>query len=256
MDKLKLVTTSWDDGHARDLQLADLLQARGMAATFYVPFSHEGHRVLSGADIRSLRNQGFEIGGHTIAHVNLPGLSTLEIDREVQGCKERLQDILGGPLDSFCYPRGRFSGRVKQRLRHAGYRGARTVRMLATGCSFDPYEMPTTLQAYPHPRLTYVKNLTKARNLPGLCGYALRFTQSNHWVEMGRRLFDSVLRNGGIWHLYGHSWEIEKLGLWEELQQLLDYVSRREGVAYVSNGDITKILSDGTRADEDQLGLP
>jgi hypothetical protein len=55
------------------------------------------------------------------------------------------------------------------------------------------------------------------------------------WVELGKRLFDAVLEDGGVWHLYGHSWDIEMLRLWEGLRDLLDYVCRREAVRYVSN---------------------
>jgi hypothetical protein len=55
------------------------------------------------------------------------------------------------------------------------------------------------------------------------------------WLELGKRLFDAVLEKGGIWHLCGHSWEVERLGLWEDLREILNYVGRREGVSYVPN---------------------
>jgi hypothetical protein len=41
--------------------------------------------------------------------------------------------------------------------------------------------------------------------------------------------------DGGMWHLYGHSWEIAALGLWSQLEELLDYVARRRHVIYVAN---------------------
>jgi peptidoglycan-N-acetylglucosamine deacetylase len=251
MKKEVIVTTSWDDGNPKDLRVADLLCSRGLGATFYVPLSHERQRVMDTADLRSLRKDGFEIGGHGVSHSSLPRLSTGEIDREVRGCKEKLEDILGERLDSFCYPRGRFSRRVQQRLQIAGYKGARTTRMLAVGAEFDPFEMPTTLQAYPHRKSTYVKNLTKATNLGGLCRYALWYSRVDNWLELGRQLFDSVLRSGGIWHLYGHSWEIEELGLWADLQEMLAYVSKRPGVAYMSNGSVSKLLSREVRKLQD-----
>jgi len=55
------------------------------------------------------------------------------------------------------------------------------------------------------------------------------------WVELGKRLFDVVLNKGGLWHLYGHSWEIDRLGLWGGLRELLDYICRRDGVSYLPN---------------------
>jgi peptidoglycan/xylan/chitin deacetylase (PgdA/CDA1 family) len=251
-EKIRIVTTSWDDGNPKDLRIADLLHARGIGGTFYVPFSHEGYQVLNGSDLRFLKREGFEIGGHGLSHLTLPRLPTQEIDREVRGCKEKLEDVLGEPVDSFCYPRGRFNRRVQHCLRTAGYQRARTVRMLAISTDFDPFEMPTTVQVYPHARSTYVKNLVKARNIVGLCRYALQCRRLDSWVDLGRRLFDSVLKDGGIWHLYGHSWDIEELGLWGDLQELLDYVSKRSGVAYMSNGDVGRLVSSKTTGLQDR----
>ena len=55
-------------------------------------------------------------------------------------------------------------------------------------------------------------------------------------------MFDRVLRQGGIWHLYGHPWEIEKLGLWPQLSQMLEYVSNRSEVLYASNGQLLDLI--------------
>jgi hypothetical protein len=63
------------------------------------------------------------------------------------------------------------------------------------------------------------------------------------WFEIAKRLFDEVLERGGIWHLYGHSWEIERLGLWGDLSEILNYVSRREGVSYVQNCALVSHIS-------------
>jgi hypothetical protein len=65
-----------------------------------------------------------------------------------------------------------------------------------------------------------------------------QMTRLGNWVELGKRLFDSVLQNGGIWHLWGHSWEIEELGLWKDLEEMLDYVRKREGVSYIPNWEL------------------
>ena len=101
---------------------------------------------------------------------------------------------------------------------------------------------PTTLQAYPHDSLAYYKNLTRRRDLPGLYRYVFELNRLRSWVELGKRLFDQFLQEGGIWHLYGHSWEIEKLGLWNELQEMVNYVRERPGVIYASNSQALQLL--------------
>jgi hypothetical protein len=43
----RIVTTSWDDGDPSDLKVAELLRARALSGTFYVPFiGPHGRRLL------------------------------------------------------------------------------------------------------------------------------------------------------------------------------------------------------------------
>jgi peptidoglycan-N-acetylglucosamine deacetylase len=231
-----VVTTSWDDGHPQDLRLAELLHKKGLSGTFYVPLHHEGHRVMLDSEMKVIRSAGFEIGGHTVSHATLTSLDVKEIAEEVRGCKSHLENILGERIDSFCYPRGRYDSRVKKELVAAGYLGARTTRMLYTDSSFERFAMPTSVQAYPHRTVTYLKNLLRARNAGGLFNLMFEFGCPGKWFELGRKLFDWTVAYGGVWHLYGHSWEIDELGLWNELSDLLDYVGGRELVSYEANG--------------------
>jgi hypothetical protein len=56
-------------------------------------------------------------------------------------------------------------------------------------------------------------------------------------------MFNRVLEHGGIWHLYGHSWEVDQLGIWPDLTEMLDYVSHRDGVAYVTNSRLLSTMT-------------
>ena len=233
-DKPRIVTTSWDDGDYADLKLAELLGSRGICGTFYIPINYR-ERPLGHAELRALASGGFEIGAHGWSHKHLWRLEPKEVTLEVKPCKQVLEDILGRQVEMFCYPRGRYDTNVIRALQEAGYRGARTVRMLATQPTFNPFEMPTTLQVFPHAPFTYLKNVARARSLESLQSCFVQMPRLGSWVELAKRLFDAVLEHGGVWHLYGHSWEIERLGLWDGLRELLDYVCRRDGVRYVPN---------------------
>lgn len=239
---LRVVTTSWDDGDRADLKLAELLRCHAIQGTFYVPISpHNGRPALSSADLRSLSSEGFEIGAHSVSHRLLWGLPAEELLSEIGSCKPILEDIVGCEVGMFCYPRGRYDASVLRVVKKAGYRGARTVRMLATRLEFNPFEMPTTLQAFPHAKSTYLKNLMRAR-MKGLRVCLSHRSDLENWLRLGKNLFDSVLENGGMWHLYGHSWEIDQLGLWDSLQEILAYVSRRDSVMYVTNGELLRLM--------------
>lgn len=233
-NKLRLVTTSWDDGDCADLKLAELLGSKGIHGTFYIPINYR-KKPLGHAELRTLASEGFEIGAHGWSHKHLWGLQPEELGQEVRPCKEVLEDILGKQVEMFCYPRGRYDLNAVRALQQAGYRGARTVRMLAIQPTFNPFEMPTTLQVFPHAPFTYLKNAARSRSLESLQSCFAHMARLGNWVELGKRLFDSVLEDGGVWHLYGHSWEIEQLGLWSGLRELLEYVCRRDAVRYVPN---------------------
>jgi peptidoglycan/xylan/chitin deacetylase (PgdA/CDA1 family) len=232
-----------------DLKVAELLRARGLPGTFYFPFiGYDGRRNLTPDHLRSLALAGFEMGGHGMSHNVLPQLGSKEIAREVGICKNRLEDILGKRVRMFSYPKGRHNGNVVRHLKEAGYMGARTNRILAHRLDFDPFEMPTTLQAYPLRRSDYLRNALRGANVGGVFQYFARVRRAPCWVGLGKAFFDLVVRQGGIWHLYGHSWQIEEMGLWDDLKEILDYVCGRDGVLYLTNAEVLNFLPQKTPA--------
>src|SRR5436305_6796470 len=232
--KLRIVTTSWDDGEPAAARVASLLGASGLPGTFYVPLTgYRGWPTLAPAQLRELAAAGFEIGAHGVTHRTLQGLAAAEIAHEVRASKQALEQTIGREVAMFCYPRGRYDGAVLREVQAAGYRGARTTRMLATGLDFRTFEMPASLQVYPHTGWTYLRNAAKARSAGRIFRY-LQHRRAEDWVTLGKRLFDGGMQNGGVWHLVGHSWEIEQRGLWDGLEELTRYVSRHPGVRYVS----------------------
>lgn len=240
MKKQVIVTTSWDDGDPLDLRVAELLRLRGLPGTFYVPIhGYLGHRTLRPHEMREMVEAGFEIGAHTYSHRSLENLDDFQLQREVRHCRNKLEDSTGRPVTMFCYPNGRYDQAAFDFVKRSDYWGARTTRMLCTDAGDNRFEIPTTLQAFPHPALTYVKNALKGRNYGPLAKTAMLVCLSVDWVELGMRMFDCVCERGGIWHLYGHSWELDDHRLWNDLRRLLDYVAHRDGVQYLTNGEMT-----------------
>ena len=239
----RIVTTSWDDGDPRDIKIAELLRSRGLPGTFYIPIlGYLGKTTLAPVDLRAMSSEGFEIGAHSVSHNILTRFTGGQLEREITVCKQKLEQRIGREVPMFCYPNGRYNQAVVREVKRAGYEGARTTRMLAHALRFAPFEMPITLHAYPHAKSSHLRNLARTPNVRGLCEYLGRFSRIDGWVALGKKLFDLVLQEGGMWHLYGHSWEIEKLGMWSDLQEMLDYVSNREGVTYVTNHQLLRML--------------
>ena len=59
-----------------------------------------------------------------------------------------------------------------------------------------------------------------------------------HWDVLAMAMFDRVMVRGGVFHLWGHSWEIENHKDWQRLEAVLKYISRRPGVVYATNQEL------------------
>lgn len=223
-----VVTTSWDDGHPSDLRLAETLNRHGIAGTFYVPIANsEGWPVMPEADLRALAAGGFEIAAHTLDHVRLTGLDPVEAHRQVVEGKARLEEQLGRPVAGFAYSGGRVGHRERTLVAEAGFRHARTTRMLCLRPGPDPLQMATTLQFYPHAAGGVMRNW--ARRGGGLA----RLRVGLAWLRAGslecavETILDDAAARGGVFHLWGHSWEIEREGLWPALDRVLALLGQR-----------------------------
>jgi peptidoglycan/xylan/chitin deacetylase (PgdA/CDA1 family) len=228
-----VVTTSWDDGHVLDIRLAEMLAARGIRGTFYIAPENTELAAAErlGADGWRELAENFEIGGHTLSHRRLTTLSLADADAEIRTGKARLEEATGRPVSSFCYPGGRYREHHVTLLRQAGFHGARTVRRLSTGPVADPFAMRTTVQARPH-----------VRDWPGVAalhgGRPVPSIRCMNWATLAVTLFDRVLAAGGVFHLWGHSWEINSLRQWDRLTRVLDHIGNRPGVRYLANGEL------------------
>jgi peptidoglycan-N-acetylglucosamine deacetylase len=220
-------TTSWDDGHPLDLRIAELLVEYGFRGTFYVPRrNREGRSVLSRRELALLGSQ-FEIGGHSYDHVRLTELPREQAADQVHKIKAALEDELGRAIDGFCYPGGAHDAAIREIVRAAGFRYARTIENLWLAGPADPFQLPTTLQLYPHSRVTYAKNLARGRHLLARARGAEVVLRGGPLGDVLRALLDRALVTDGVFHLWGHSWELEEHGLWGELEAFLAYARDR-----------------------------
>lgn len=86
-------------------------------------------RAMTTGQLRSLLDDGHEIGGHSVTHPILTTLNETEIRAEVAGCRRDLELRLGVPVNTFCYPNGSLDERVVKATRGAGYTAACTTRI-------------------------------------------------------------------------------------------------------------------------------
>jgi peptidoglycan/xylan/chitin deacetylase (PgdA/CDA1 family) len=122
-----VVTIGFDDGTIDQLGALPILQAHGMAATFFVNTGFLGdgeHLTLE--DLRTLSDAGNEVAGHTLHHANLAPLTTAEARQEVCTDRNNLLDA-GFQPTSFAYPFGSFDSGTEQVVHDCGYNSGRGV---------------------------------------------------------------------------------------------------------------------------------
>lgn len=225
-----LVTTSWDDGHPLDFRLADLLEQYGLRGTFYVaPRNVEWDEAgrLTDQQIAAL-GQRHEIGGHTLTHLRLPTLSETTARSEISDGKDYLEQATGAAVTSFCYPGGAHTPRDPEIVAECGFTSARTVERFVLGnlTDADPFLRGTTMNCYRH----LVDGPWLAKWTKGSAVRTLRYFWN--WDALAIALFDAQLDASGqgrpmTYHLWGHSWEIEKFHAWDRLERVLAHIQRR-----------------------------
>ncbi len=237
------VTTSWDDGHPLDLRVAELLMKYGISGTFYVPRTTE-HGTMRPSEMRTLSTI-FEIGAHTMRHIVLTETTDEEAWQEISRSKAWIEDTIGSSCLLFCPPRGRYGRRHLDMASRAKYIGLRSTELL----SLDrPRQrgglllMPTTLQAYPHTRLDFARNAIKRKAAGNL--WRCIAHGGGDWARLGESLLRRALAHGGVFHLWGHSWELEKTGQWRRLDDVLRLVGdvAKQAVS-LTNGQICRQVS-------------
>lgn len=197
--------TSWDDGHELDTKIADLLFRYHLPGTFYVVTDWAGERegYLTWEQIKRIDGRGFEIGSHTCSHP--PDLKLLyedELHYEIETSKGILESVLGHKVESFCYPKGRFDERAVQIVAQAGYLRARTTAGIGQTTIEDKLRLPGTVHIYP--RKEY---------------------NGEHWLDVAKRYYEKAKKEDGYFHLWGHSWEIEKLKEWKNVEVFFRFVA-------------------------------
>lgn len=144
---------TFDDGYVDNLAACEELQKRGMRASWFIvtgsigkapQWPAEGRpagRLLNAAELREMRENGMEIGSHTVNHVRLTEVDDVRLAQELSDSRVELEEALGNAVNSFAYPYGAWDARCSLAVKQAGYTSACTTR---TGWALrdrDPYRL-------------------------------------------------------------------------------------------------------------------
>jgi peptidoglycan/xylan/chitin deacetylase (PgdA/CDA1 family) len=137
LDPARTIGLSFDDGYQDVADYAlPILRGHGFQATVFVATGVTGARarfswyerqppLLDWETIRTLDGGGtLRFEAHTVTHPNLLRLDDVAAKREIVESKSELEERLGRPVESFCYPAGLFGQRERRLVAEAGFTSA------------------------------------------------------------------------------------------------------------------------------------
>jgi peptidoglycan/xylan/chitin deacetylase (PgdA/CDA1 family) len=117
---------AWADNHTNAL---GPLSSHRLPATLYAPSRLLGQPgYMTPAQLLEMAAAGVTIGAHSRTHRDLRACGPDELEGEVRGSKEDLEDLLGTPVTSFAYPTGLINDAVVAAVAAAGFTSAVTTR--------------------------------------------------------------------------------------------------------------------------------
>jgi len=137
------IVITFDDGCETDLlTAAPILKDAAFGATFYITVGFVGQRgYLTAKQVQEVSGAGFEIGCHSLTHAYLPDLDDSGLEKEISLAKNQLEQMTGRTVRHFSCPGGRWSARVVETARRAGYQTLATSRPRANAMAGNHYSL-------------------------------------------------------------------------------------------------------------------
>lgn len=154
-----LCVITFDDGYEDNFTTAMIeLERRNLPACFFIatglvgsdhtPWWDENLPVrptwMSWDQVREMQRRGFEIGAHTVNHVDLGVVAGQEANDEIVGSKRRLEEETQRAVDFFSYPYGRIDQLTEDnrvRVEQAGFRCCLSAHGGAVAPTSSPFRL-------------------------------------------------------------------------------------------------------------------
>ncbi|MBE6601397.1 MAG: polysaccharide deacetylase [Ruminococcaceae bacterium] len=233
MEFKKFLTFSYDDGVTQDIRLIELFNKYGMRATFNLNSARLGeqrimeregrtvnHNKIKHADIKYVY-EGHEIAAHTLTH---PNLRLIENDdklvREVEQDRLILSELCGYEVVGMAYPGG------------SPYVDARVVDLVKTRTG-----------------IRYARNTTSnfsfdvQTELIDFCPSVYHHKEMDRMFALGEQFLQMKPEKKQIYYVWGHAYEFDIHDTWDQMEEFLKMMSRRDDICYCTNREALLELS-------------
>ncbi len=221
----KAFTTSYDDGVDQDIQLIEIMQKYGIKGTFNLNGNYYNQDIRTYAEGTNHRpmgkimayetyaNSGMEVALHSYTHPHLEVMRPEQVAYEIVKDREMLEGMFGRIVRGMAYPYGTLNDSVVETLRNCGVVYSRTTAATAK------FSIPTDWLRLPS---TCHHNHPKAVELAEKLANETPYSKGDPW----------------LYYLWGHSYEFEKDGNWDRIEEIFSIVGGRDDVWYATNMEI------------------
>lgn len=133
------IESSWSDGERRDLLTAEPFARYSLDEADVPVLEHEARvralvagqqhpdvpgdagELIRAEEASALHDAGMELGSHTLSHPDLHTLDDAELEHELVGSKQAIEELTGEPCRTLAYPCGIYDERVVRAAGEAGY---------------------------------------------------------------------------------------------------------------------------------------
>ncbi len=211
--KAKALTMSYDDGKKEDVRLVEIFNRYGIKGTFNINYGlmNENHTERLEKQQLVELYKGHEIATHSYTHPTIARCPLMEAAAEILEDRKGLESLTGYPVRGHAYPNGSYSQEIKELFQKLGIAYGRVVECV------DDYALPEDPMEW-HPTCHHndAGLMEKAEFFAG-------FSKKQYWKLM---------------YVWGHSYEFEKDGNWNVIEEFCEYMGGREDIWYATNIEI------------------
>jgi len=138
-EKEKVIYLTFDCGYENGYteQMLDVLKEQDVPACFFVTKTYIRDNIEL---TKRMKEEGHQVGNHTITHPSMPEKSYEEIIQEITGCADYMNEVTGYDMDPYLRPpRGEYSERTLMLTHDLGYK---TIFWSMAYLDFDVNKQP------------------------------------------------------------------------------------------------------------------
>ncbi len=212
--KEKALTFSYDDGAVFDKRLVDLFDRYDLKGTFHLNFGTLGDKgFVRKEDVAEIYGK-HEVACHGLEHLFLTHLSQELLIREILDDRRGLEKLTGKITTGMSYAFGVYDEKIKETLKALGIQYSRTVN------STYQFGLPSDFLAW-NPTCHHNDNILEQAEV---------FLNSPEYLKLP------------LFYIWGHSFEFEREGTWEIMEEFCKRIAHKWEVWYATNMEIYQYI--------------